>query len=141
MTSRHPSAIFETILVPDATAPGAWDAAVKGVEGIVHVAGDMSFSPDPNRVIPPMLQSLRGLLETAAKATNPPVKRFVFTSSNQAALNRTFGKEFTVEIGMWNEDAVKVAWAPPPYGPDRMWDVYSALKTQAEQEVWRFARE
>ncbi|KAL9619037.1 MAG: hypothetical protein Q9160_006292 [Pyrenula sp. 1 TL-2023] len=139
VSSRFPLAKFETVLVPDTLAPGAYDQAVRGVDGIVHVAGDMSFGHDPNAVVTPMLNSLRGLLEAAKKYG---VKRFVFTSSNQAALNRTFNKEFTIKKeGTWNDDAVKAAWRPPPYEPDRTWDVYSALKTQSEQEVYRFARE
>ena len=138
MSERFPSSPFEAVLVPDITAPGAYDEVVKGVDGIVHVAGDMSFGANPNAVVTPMLKSLRGLLEAAKKNK---VKRFVFTSSNQAALNRTFNKEFIIDKGWWNEDAVKAAWRPPPYEQDRMWDVYSALKTQSEQELWKFGKE
>ncbi|KAH8125322.1 hypothetical protein ACSS6W_004886 [Trichoderma asperelloides] len=135
----YPSASFEAVLVPDMTAAGAWDEFVKGVDGIVHVAGDMSFGADPNNIITPMVNSVRNLLETAAK--EPSVKRFVFTSSNQAALNRTLGKEFMIDKTAFNEAGVAAAWRPPPYEPDRIWDVYSALKTQTEQEVWKFALE
>ncbi|PNP46324.1 hypothetical protein TGAMA5MH_02360 [Trichoderma gamsii] len=135
----YPSARFETALVPDVAAVGAWDEVVKGVDGIVHVAGDMSFGADPNKIVTPMVNSVRNLLETAAKESS--VRRFVFTSSNQAALNRTLGKEFTVDKTAFNEVGVASAWRSPPYEPDRIWDVYSALKTQTEQEVWRFAHE
>ncbi|KAI9659492.1 MAG: putative secondary metabolism biosynthetic enzyme [Bathelium mastoideum] len=141
IAERHPSANFDAVVVPDVTATGAWDEVVKGVDGIIHVAGDMSFGADPNKVVTPMVKAVRNLLETAAKSKDPPVKRFVFTSSNQAALNRTFGKEFTIDGSIWNESAVEAAWKPPPYEPDRIWDVYSALKTQSEQEIWRFGRE
>ena len=41
----------------------------------------------------------------------------------------------------WNEEAVKRAWAPPPYTPDRAGAVYAASKTQAEQELWKFVKE
>ncbi|UKZ90714.1 uncharacterized protein TrAFT101_005715 [Trichoderma asperellum] len=118
----YPFASFEAALVPDITA-----------------AGDMSFGADPNKIITPMVNSVRNLLETATK--EPSVKRFVFTSSNQAALNRTLGKEFMVDKTAFNEASVAAAWRPPPYEPDRIWDVYSALKTQIEQEVWKFTRE
>ncbi|KAK9482732.1 hypothetical protein V1527DRAFT_454772 [Lipomyces starkeyi] len=33
------------------------------------------------------------------------------------------------------------AWRPAPYEADRIWDVYAALKTQYEQEIWKFGRE
>ena len=140
MAERHPFAAFDAVVVPDVTVAGAWDEVVKGVEGIVHVAGDMSFGCDPNQIIPPMVNSVRNLLQAAAKSTNPSVKRFVLTSSNQAVLNRAFGKEFTIDKSMWNEPAIENAWRPPPYEPDRTWDVYSALKAQCEQEMWKFGR-
>ncbi|KAI9735464.1 MAG: hypothetical protein M1818_006470 [Claussenomyces sp. TS43310] len=140
MTERHPSADFEAVVLPDQNAAGAWDAIVKGVDGIAHVAGDTTFGPDPNKVITPSVAGLRSFLE-AANTTESSVKRFVLTSSNQAALNRTFGKEMLVNGSMWNEEAIESAWRPPPYEEERGWDVYSALKAQTEREMWRFSRE
>lgn len=137
--SRHPKGKFETVLVPDGNAEGAWNDAIAGVQGIVHVAGDLTFRPDPNQVITPMVKGVRNLLETASKEKS--VKRFVFTSSNRAALNPTPGKKATVHANLWNDSAIESAWRPPPYEADRIWDVYAALKAQVEQEVWRFAKE
>jgi nucleoside-diphosphate-sugar epimerase len=139
LTKSNPSVPFEVILVPDITAPNAWDEAVKGVDGIVHVAGDMNFRPDPNVSIIPMVSSVRNLLQTAAKEKS--VKRFVFTSSNRAALSPLNNKVFTIEKTFWNEDTIKSAWRPPPYEADRIWDVYAALKAQTEKEIWKFEKE
>lgn len=138
-TERYPKGKFEAVLVPDVNAEGAWDKAIIGVQGIVHVAGDMTFGPDPNKVITPMVNGVRNLLQTAAKEKS--VKRFVLTSSNRAALNPIPGKEVTVHAGLWNESAIEGAWRSPPYEADRVWDVYAALKAQVEQEIWRFAKE
>lgn len=138
MTERHPSASFETVLVPDVTAPGAWNEAVKGVEGIVHVAADMSFGADPNKVITPMVMGVRNILRAAADTKDGSVKRFVLTSSNRALLTPILDKEFTLDASWWNTSAVEAAWRSAPYGVDRIWDVYSALKTQCEQEIWTF---
>jgi nucleoside-diphosphate-sugar epimerase len=139
MATSKSTSIFETILVPDSTAPGAWDQAVKGVDGIVHVAGDMTFGCDPNKTITPMINSVRSLLEVAAK--EPTIKRFVMTSSNRAVLPQFTDKTIQADTNMWNEEAIEKAWAPPPYEADRTWDVYSALKTQTEQEIWKFVHE
>jgi nucleoside-diphosphate-sugar epimerase len=139
MAESNPSAAFETVLVPDSTAPGAWKQAVKGVDGVVHVAADMSFSCDPNIAITPMINSVRSLLETAAE--EPSIKRFVMTSSNRAVFPQLVGEAVTVDSTMWNEESIQKAWAPPPYEADRTWDVYSALKTQTEQEIWKFSRD
>jgi len=140
MTERHPSADFEAVVLPDLNIAEAWGATLKGVDGIAHVAGDTSFGSDPNKVITPSVAGLRSLLESA-NSKESSVKRFVLTSSNQAALNRTFGKEFLVNGSMWNEEAIESAWRPPPYEGERAWDVYSALKTQTEREMWTFSQE
>lgn len=136
---RYPSGSLEIVLVPDVAAPGALDIAVKGVDGIIHAASDMTFQADPNKAITPMLKAVRGLLEAAAK--EPSIKRFVLTSSNRALSPPLVNKDVTVDRSWWNEEAIKTAWAPPPYEADRIWDVYAALKTQAEQEIWKFNRE
>ncbi|TVY16361.1 NAD-dependent epimerase/dehydratase terH [Lachnellula arida] len=140
MTERHSSADFEAVVLPDQNATGAWDGILKDVDGIAHVAADTSFGPDPNKVITPSVAGLRRFLE-AANNKESSVKRFVLTSSNQAALNRTVGKEMLVNGSMWNEEAMESAWRPPPYAEDRSWDVYSALKAQTEREMWTFSQE
>jgi len=140
MTERHQSADFEAIIIPDQHASGAWDGILKDIDGIVHLAGDTTFNPDPNKVITPFEAGLRRFLQ-AANSKESSVKRFVLTSSNQAALERTFGKEFLINESMWNEEAIEKAWRPPPYEEERGFDVYSALKTQTERAMWRFSHE
>ncbi|RFU28349.1 hypothetical protein B7463_g8004, partial [Scytalidium lignicola] len=141
MAERHPSVTFEAVLVPDVTATGAWDEAVEGVDGIVHVATDMSFGADPNKIITPMIKGVRNLLQAAANLKEPSVKRFVLTSSNRAASNPILAEKFVIDASMWNESAIEGAWRPAPYEADRTWDVYAALKTQCEQEIWAFGQE
>ncbi|KAJ3546970.1 hypothetical protein NM208_g1743 [Fusarium decemcellulare] len=138
MAERCPSATFETVLVPDVTAPGVWRDAVQGVDGIVHVATDMSFGADPNKAITPMVNGVKNILKAAA--SQPTIKRFVFTSSDRALSYAINGRGVTLDTSMWNDSAVENAWRPPPYEADRIWDVYAALKTQCEKEVWAFGR-
>ncbi|KAH8704557.1 hypothetical protein GQ44DRAFT_716504 [Phaeosphaeriaceae sp. PMI808] len=136
---RHPNGNFNTILVPDVNAEGAYETVLDDVQGIVHVAGDMTFGANPNQIITPMVNGVRSLLRTAANKES--VKRFVLTSSNRAAFNPVPGEEIIVHNGLWNQAAIDGAWAPPPYDANRIWDVYAALKAQVEQEIWRFAKE
>jgi len=77
----------------------------------------------------------------SAAARQPSIKRFVYTSSSTAITAPRPNKVFTVSTDDWNEEDVKAAWKPPPYEPMRAWAVYGASKTQAEQEMWKFARE
>jgi len=87
----------EITTVPDMSKDGAFDEAVKGmphslktpkfdsereitgVAGIAHAASNLSFSSNPNDVIPDVLAGVRHILESAVKQLS--VKRFVYTSS------------------------------------------------------------
>lgn len=98
MARCHPAPAFETVIIADLTILKSWDKAVKSVDGIVHVATDMSFGTDPNKIINPIVRSVRVLLEAAARETS--VKRFVLTSSNRTLLNPIYGKEVIIDRSM-----------------------------------------
>ncbi|KAM3077216.1 hypothetical protein ACMFMG_003319 [Clarireedia jacksonii] len=129
----------ELAIVPDMAAKGAFNEAVKGVSGVAHVASNVSFSPDPTQVIPEVLAGINEILDSAA--SEPSVKRFVFTSSSMAATHPKPNEEFYIDENMWNEEDVKAAHAPPPYEPSRAWAVYGASKTESEQALWKFVKE
>ena len=139
MTMRHPSAHFEIAVVPNIAAAGAFDQHLKDCDGVAHVASDLSFDPDPNQIITPMLDGVRNILQSAAR--EPSIKRFVITSSSIAALTPQPGKEIEINSTTWNDSSIEQAWRPPPYEQERMWDVYAASKTQCERELWKFAQE
>ncbi|KAF2854602.1 hypothetical protein T440DRAFT_542016 [Plenodomus tracheiphilus IPT5] len=115
---RHPKSNFEKIVIPDVNCEGAYETALNEVQGIVHVARDMSFGTDPNQIIRQCQEEL--------------------TSSNRAAFDPILGKEIVIQIraGLWNQSAIKGAWAPPPYDASCMWDVES----QVEQEILSFTK-
>ncbi|KAH0559592.1 hypothetical protein GP486_003895 [Trichoglossum hirsutum] len=131
---------FETTVVADMAVPGAFDEAVKGkcVAGVAHVASVLTFSPDPNAVIPQTIAGALNALSAAAK--EPSVKRFVYTSSSVAATLPKQNEEKDIDENTWNDEVIPVAWAPPPYEPGRAYIVYAASKTQAERESWEFVR-
>lgn len=98
----------------------------------------MTFSPDPNKVIPEVLAGVNEALKSAAK--EPSVKRFVYTSSSTAATRVILNKEFAVTANTWNDLDMEDAWAPPPYKDDRKWAVYGSSKTEAEKALWEFVK-
>jgi nucleoside-diphosphate-sugar epimerase len=125
--------------VPDMATNGAFDDAVKGCAGFIHTATPVMAIQDPNVAIPTVIAGTTNALRAAAKEG---IKRFVLTSSSTAAASPQPNKVFNIDPSVWNEDAVKAAWAPPPYeGVQRKLDVYSASKTQGEQEAWKFVKE
>lgn len=130
---------FEFMIVEDITAPGAFDEAVKGVEGILHLASPLSGgNPDiePQVLIDPAVNGTVQILKSAHKAGDG-VKRVVITSSVSAVWNKQGGGVFTENDWNWPavELAKKVGKATPPFVK------YAASKTLAEDAAWKFVEE
>ncbi|CAF9941169.1 MAG: hypothetical protein HETSPECPRED_002881 [Heterodermia speciosa] len=136
---RYGEGKFEPAIVGDMAEPGAFDEATQGVSGVVHVASVVTFDHDPNKVIPQVIAGAVNAIEAAAKT--PSVKRFVYTSSSTAITAPRPNEKYDLKVEDWNTADVEAAWKPPPYEPTRNWAVYGASKTQAEQAIWKFAKE
>ncbi|KAK5331692.1 hypothetical protein LTR93_000697 [Exophiala xenobiotica] len=73
------------VIVSDMTAPGAYDDAVNGVSGVIHIAssittgGKLTEKEYHDYFIKPATRGTTGMLESASKAST--VKRVVITSS------------------------------------------------------------
>ncbi|EON63476.1 hypothetical protein W97_02704 [Coniosporium apollinis CBS 100218] len=137
--SKYGKDVFELIEVGDMSQEGSLDAAMKGVEGVAHVASVLSQDPNPHNVIPPTIAFAVNALKAAA--AEPSVKRFVLTSSSTATYAPGPNLGRTIDAKTWNEDSVKAAWAPAPYEPERTWVTYAASKTEGEQAVWKWVEE
>ncbi|CZS89024.1 related to aldehyde reductase II [Rhynchosporium agropyri] len=129
---------FEVSIVKDLAAEGAFDEIIKGCSGVIHVASDVTFGPDPNKVITPIVNGMEFLLHAASNQSS--IKSFVYTSSSSALSLTRLNERYTLNKDLWNETSVKAAWAPPPYSADRAADVYAASKTQAEQKAWELLK-
>ncbi|KAK3387827.1 putative aldehyde reductase 2 [Podospora didyma] len=127
------------VQVPDLGADHAFDEAVRGVSAIAHIASTVDLSPDPNHVIAPVVAATLGILEAALR--EPSVREVVYTSSIMAATNTAHGIDTVIGLDTYNEDAIRAAWAPPPYEPERGFPVYMASKAEAEKAVWKFVEE
>ncbi|ORY04579.1 aldehyde reductase II [Clohesyomyces aquaticus] len=137
--TRYGADSISLVEVSDMAADGAFDDAVQGCAAVIHTATPVMQSSDPNVAIPSVIKGTVNALQAASK--EPTVKRVVLTSSSTAAASPQPNKIFHINPSVWNEDAVKAAWAPPPYeGVQRTADVYSASKTQGEQAAWDFMK-
>ncbi|SPO04382.1 related to dihydroflavonol-4-reductase [Cephalotrichum gorgonifer] len=118
---------------------GAFDEAVKGVQGVVHTASNVSFSPDPNAVIVPTVAGMMTLLQSASMESS--IKGFVYTSSGIAAAD--FDLPLSVDTSTWNEAHIKEAWSvtSPPFPDGHGGAVYGASKTEAEKALWKYVKE
>lgn len=126
---------IETVTVTDFTNTSAFDEAVKGVHGIVHAASDLTFSSNPDEVIPWVIKAYENLLSSAHRHGSA-VRRFVLTSSSSAiGLSNPGGKTTQhFDTSTWNDAAVeKMKTAPDGIS------VYAASKVLSERAAWAFA--
>ncbi|OBT66250.1 hypothetical protein VE03_04340 [Pseudogymnoascus sp. 23342-1-I1] len=136
---RHGAGKYSAVVVPDMAVEGAFDEAVKGVQGIIHSASVISFSPDPAAVIPQTILGVTTLLRSAART--PSVKSFVLTSSSVAVANPTpDNSPSSITTDAWNDAAIAEAWSvtSPPFPDSAPTAVYSASKAESEKALWDF---
>ncbi|KAF7561190.1 hypothetical protein G7046_g2948 [Stylonectria norvegica] len=142
-SKRHGPGKYSAVIVPEMALPNAFDEAVKGVQGVVHTASIVSFSPDPNAVIPPTIAGVVNLLRSASK--EPSIKSFVYTSSSMACAGGVPGsnKSFGIDSSTWNDEQIREAWSvtSEPFPPTHAAVVYGASKAEAEKALWKFVEE
>lgn len=124
---------FEIAIVPDISAPGAFDEAVKGVAAIEHTASPVvTEAEDPNDVIEPAVKGTVGILESALKFAGPQLKRVVVTSSAAAILDMT--ATGVLDESHWNEASIIDVREKGSASTQK----YFASKTLAEKAAWEF---
>ncbi|KAK3114644.1 hypothetical protein LTR53_006856 [Teratosphaeriaceae sp. CCFEE 6253] len=126
---------FTAVKVPDMAADGAFDDAVKGASGIVHVASVVNYSPIWDEIVTPTVQGATNLLSAAHK--EPGVKSLVYTSSSLATWLPAPDTEIVITQDSWNDAAVQLARGPESSANA----AYAASKVEAERAVWRFVEE
>ncbi|THU98022.1 D-lactaldehyde dehydrogenase [Dendrothele bispora CBS 962.96] len=126
---------FETVIVSDITADGAFDEAVKGMDAIEHTASPFHFhADDPQELIIPAVKGTTGILESALKH-GQSVKRIVITSST-ASIVRVTTSPTTFSENDWNEPAIKEVEEKGRNASNPA--KYRASKTLAEKAAWDF---
>ncbi|KAI0897444.1 NAD(P)-binding protein [Annulohypoxylon nitens] len=137
-SSRHPSSHFELVQVSDFGAPGAWDAAVKGVAGVAAVAGAAGIMiQDVDAALAEEWPWNESLLQAAKN--EPSVKSFVYTTSAWSAYTPDQTKKVKLTEWTFNEHAIEVirSNATPE---ERGIKPYMAFKTLLEQRVWDWVK-
>lgn len=125
-------------IVPDVAATGAFDEAVKGVDGVIHTASPFVTQVENNErdLLDPAIKGTTSILQAVEKYA-PQVKRIVITSSFAAILDPTQGARpgYTYSEKDWN---------PVTYEQARSGDgstAYCASKTFAEKAAWGFVKD
>ncbi|KAF9489182.1 NAD(P)-binding protein [Pleurotus eryngii] len=128
---------FETVIVGDMSKDGAFDEAVKGVDGIEHIASPVHLNADdPQELIGPAVSGTVGILNSALR-NNPTLKRVVITSSTAAVLEVLPEPKVFSELN-WNRQAVRLVEEQGRSPANFI--KYRASKVLAETAAWDFAK-
>ncbi|KEP49514.1 D-lactaldehyde dehydrogenase [Rhizoctonia solani 123E] len=128
---------FQHVIVEDMTIDGAFDEAVKDVQGVLHLACPTTFiADDPQELIGPALNGTLSVLRSIEKYA-PDVRRVVYTSSAAAIIDegKPLGTIFTDDD--WNELSVKEV---EEKGKNAGKHKYRASKVLAERAAWSEAK-
>jgi len=129
-SSLPKSTNLELVTVPDIVAPGAFSAAVKGVNSIIHVASPYHFRVTDNEkdLLIPAREGTLNILREAAKEQG--IKRVIITSSF-AALNQLGTDPYAEPPKVYDESVWNpVTWEEAVKGAPRT--AYQASKKYAE---------
>ncbi|KAH8109989.1 NAD-binding protein [Phellopilus nigrolimitatus] len=129
---------LEIVEVPDITQPGAFDAAVQGVDAIAHTASPFHFSADdPNELIGPAVKGTVGILESALKHAGPQLQRIAVLSSGAAVAGSSDRGE--LDERTWNEESVAEVRERGRAASQSA--KYRASKALAEKAAWDFVEQ
>ncbi|KAL3952727.1 hypothetical protein ACCO45_012670 [Purpureocillium lilacinum] len=135
--SQYPGTLSIAI-VPDIAAPGAFDEAVQGVDGIIHTASPfiLGATDFETELFRPAIQGTVSILEATQKH-NPGVSRIVITSSFASVLDPSQGKRpgYIYTERDWNPVTREEAGLGDGVA------AYLASKTFAEQAAWNYIKE
>ncbi|THH13590.1 hypothetical protein EUX98_g9704, partial [Antrodiella citrinella] len=129
---------LKLVIIPDISAPGAFDEAVKGIDAVLHTAA-VSNSPAMDAmggdfVINSAVQGNMGLL-TSAQKYGSSIKRIVLTSSGVARTNFSTVHKL-VDDDSWNDEVLEEY---KKQGKDANNAVkYMTSKTLAEKRAWEW---
>lgn len=133
--SKYGNNRFELAEVSDFTQKGIWDKPIKGVSGVVSVAGlaDLTIQ-DVEGAVKGDLDGFSNLLSTAN--AEPTVKAFVFTSTSWAAWMPKANTPIQVTEATYNEEAVNMANDASLETIEKGIAPFMAAKVKVEQECW-----
>ncbi|KAH8551415.1 hypothetical protein BGW37DRAFT_40380 [Umbelopsis sp. PMI_123] len=138
VNAEYKDQIESFVIVPDITAPGAFDQAIQGpIDYVIHVASPFTFEIKDNKkdLLLPAVEGTKNILHTANSQKS--IKRVVITSS--------FASIIDLSKGYWPGHVyTEKEWLPVTWDEACKSDnpalVYCASKKFAEEEGWNFIK-
>ncbi|OCF75587.1 hypothetical protein I204_04444 [Kwoniella mangroviensis CBS 8886] len=127
---------FEYVIVGDIAKEGAFDEAVKGVDGVAHTASPVTFAAKrPEDLFVPSVNGTVNVLKSIKK-NNPDIGRIVYTSSSGTVNDPEMPCPVRYDETSWNTVSVGVCekLGSNADGGHK----YRASKVLAEKAFWKF---
>jgi len=138
--AKYANSTLEFAIVPDITTPGAFDEAVKGVDGVIHTASPFVLEVEDNQrdLLDPAIKGTTEILRAVQKNA-PQVKRVVITSSFAAIVDPAKGMRpgYTYTEADWNPvtmEEAKTGSGPVAYCASKKFGELAALNFVKEQK-------
>ncbi|KFA70223.1 hypothetical protein S40285_04430 [Stachybotrys chlorohalonatus IBT 40285] len=131
---------FSLAEVPDISADGAFTEVMKGVDGVAHMAADVSLSNDSS-IVEKAVKAVVNVLEAAAN--EPSVKSVALTSSFGACAATEPGVPYKIDSNTWNDYALEQFRRPEGELSlqDRTKYIYGSAKVSAERGAHEWVKE
>ncbi|KAH7101486.1 hypothetical protein BKA62DRAFT_794627 [Auriculariales sp. MPI-PUGE-AT-0066] len=133
---------FEFAEVADFAVSAAFDTALRGIAGVVHVATETNFDilGETETALAAASAAVLGLMKASAAAGT--VKSFVLTSSAITVVGGAiqYGKDGEFSTEDWQDHLIPLAKSLPP-GAAKNGVGYGATKVHAEREAFKFWNE
>ena len=134
-TTKYGDGRFKLFEVPDLALKGVWNSPIKGVSGVVSVAGLANLMvQDVEGAVKDDLDGFFNLLDAAKAETT--VKAFVFTSSSWAVWTPKANTPMSVTESTYNEEAIGVANDTKLEPAQKGIAPFMATKVKVEQGCW-----
>lgn len=137
-----PASQLDYAIIPDMTAPGAFDEALKSnppFDIVMHTASPFLYkaAEDVNSFLQPAIKGTTEVLEGIQHVAKDSVKRVILTSSFAAiaSFGRTDETNKVYTEADWNPVTLEQTIAEKSLGV-----AYSASKTLAEKAAWEIAK-
>ncbi|PTB62742.1 NAD(P)-binding protein [Trichoderma citrinoviride] len=134
------ASLLKFAIVPDITAPCAFDEAVQGVEGVIHIASPFTanIQDREKEMLIPAIEGTKQVLESVYKCA-PQVKRVVMTASFASIVDVSKGLRdgYVYDEKDFNPatyEEAKSEETSPVFA-------YCASKALAEKAAWKFVDE
>ncbi|GKZ26816.1 hypothetical protein AbraCBS73388_003203 [Aspergillus brasiliensis] len=131
---------YESVILANFDDIDTLVGVMEGVSGVAHVATDVSFDANTERVISWAVKAIQNVLEAASRV--PSVQRVVLTSSGVTTITpKRYEEVITIYDDTWNDEAVKSALDPNTPEHLKGYMGYCASKTESERAAWKWVEQ